>query len=119
MAGDQDGVLSLEFALALPMLLLAVLAALQGLALGRDVLIVHEAARAGARAAATSTGSGAVDAAISEALDGRDADRTISPPERKTGDLVVVTVVLTSRIGPQELEVSATSAARVEPGVGR
>lgn len=114
---QDEGVLSLEFGLALPLLLLAVVAALQSLAFGRDVLLAHDAARAGARAAATSTGSAAVEAAVEESVGDRPAQVSVTPHERATGQLVTVTVQLSTRLGPSTLDVSATAASRVEPGV--
>ncbi|MDX1658270.1 MAG: TadE family type IV pilus minor pilin [Nitriliruptorales bacterium] len=115
----DEGVLSLEFALALPLLLLAVLTALQGLVLGRDVLLAHEAARAGARAAATSTSNAAVDRAVTAAIGDRAAGVTIQPAGRSAGDTVTVEVVLDTHLGPKRFEVRATAATRVEPGVGQ
>lgn len=113
----EDGVLSLEFALALPLLVLAVVAALQGLGLGRDVLVAQDAARAGARAAATASGTAPVAAAVAEAVGGRDVAWHVAPESRGEGDLATVVVTLSSRVGPVTLDVRADASARVEPGV--
>lgn len=119
MAARQDGIVSLELALALPLLALAVLAALQSLALARDVLLAHEAARAGARAAATTVTTGPVLAAAEAAADGRPVRVTVSPGRRRPGDLARVDVRIEHRIGPHVVPVRAGAAARVEPGAGR
>lgn len=115
----QDGIVSLEMALALPLLALAVLAALQSLALVRDVLLAHEAARAGARAAATTLTTAPVRAAAGSAADGRPVRVTVSPARRRPGDLARVDVAIDHRIGSQVLRIRAGAAARVEPGAGR
>lgn len=117
-AVDEHGAVSLEAALVLPVLFLAVLVALQGLVAARAVLVAHEAARAGARAAATSTGTTAAASAAHEAGDGLDLRVGVVPSARGPGDLVTVTVTVTDQVGPAPLQVSATSVARVEPGVG-
>lgn len=117
MTRSEEGVLSLEFALSLPLLLLAVLAALQSVVLARDVLVAHEAARAGARAAATSTGTAAVAAAVEEALGAREVGLDVRPEARRPGDVARVTVRIGTRIGPHRFPVVATAAARVEAGV--
>lgn len=117
MRRDEAGILSLEFGLSLPLLLLAVLAALQAVVLARDVLIAHEAARVGARAAATSSGTAAVAVAVEEAIGTRPVGIEVRPESRRTGDVARVTVRVTSRIGPHRFPVTATAANRVEPGV--
>jgi hypothetical protein len=53
--------------MVLPVLALLVMGVLEVPSLTRDVLVAHEAARAGARAPATSTGTAAVERAAREA----------------------------------------------------
>jgi membrane-associated phospholipid phosphatase len=56
--------LSLEVVLVLPVVALIVLGLIQVAALGRDLLVLHEAARVGARVAATTSGSSAPERAV-------------------------------------------------------
>lgn len=115
---DEHGVISLEYALVLPVLFLAVLVALHGLVAARAVLVAHEAARAGVRAAATSSGTAAAMKAARQAAEGRELRLDVSPVARTAGDLVTVTATITDRVGPTPVRVSARAVARVEPGVG-
>ncbi|MGA1775194.1 MAG: hypothetical protein ACO4BW_06190, partial [Nitriliruptoraceae bacterium] len=55
----ECGALSLEAVLVLPVVAVLVIGLLQVAALGRDLLLLHEAARAGARTAATTPGTDA------------------------------------------------------------
>jgi hypothetical protein len=114
----QRGVVSLEWVLALPLLALAVTGILEVAGVVRDGLLTHEAARAGVRAAATSTGTDAVEAAVERSLRGAVHDVTVSPHERSDGDLVEVTVVLERTLGPVTHRLDASATARVEPAVG-
>jgi hypothetical protein len=114
----QQGVVSLEWVLVLPLLVLAVAGILEVAGVVRDTLLVHEAARAGVRAAATSTGSAAVEEAVGHSLPGAGHEVAVAPHERADGDLVEVTVVLERRLGPVTHRLSAAATARVEPAVG-
>jgi hypothetical protein len=114
----QRGVVSLEWVLALPLLALAVTGILEVAGVVRDGLLAHEAARAGVRAAATSTGTDAVEAAVERSLRGAVHEVTVSPRERSDGDLVEVTVVLERTLGPVTHRLDASATARVEPAVG-
>lgn len=72
--GPEQGQSTVELALALPVVVLLLLALLQVALVGRDVVLVAHAAREGARAAATDPDHGAARAAA-EASAGLDADR--------------------------------------------
>lgn len=98
------------------MLLVVASALLQVLGFGRDVLLVHEAARAGARAAATTLSDERVAAVAREAAGGMELSVTVSPADRGPGDLAEVEVRWTSRLGPLRPEVGARAVAQVEPG---
>jgi hypothetical protein len=105
--------------LLLPLIVVIAGGLLQIGAIVADTLVVHEAARAGARAAATSTGAGAPTRAAEQAapeLDGLTV--RVTPVRRRTGDLVRVRVEVVREIGPVSHVISATATARVEPGVG-
>jgi hypothetical protein len=111
----QRGVLSLEAVFVLPILALLVLGLVETASLLRDVLVVHDAARAGARAAATSTGSDEVTAEARGTAPGLRLAVSVTPERRAVGDLVSVTVTTERRIGPVTHRVRATAVARVEP----
>jgi Flp pilus assembly protein TadG len=111
--------LSLEVALILPVVALLVVGLIQVAALGRDLLVLHEAARVGARVAATTSGTGAPERAARAAapeLGGLVIE--ITPAVRADGDLVLVEVSAEHRLGPTTRTLRARSIARVEPGVG-
>ena len=110
--------MSLEWVLALPLLALAVVGILEVAGVVRDALLVHEAARAGVRAAATSTGTVSVEAAVARSLDGLEHGVTVTPAARADGDLVEVVVVAERRLGPVTHRLRARATARVEPAVG-
>lgn len=113
------GSLSMEAVLILPVIALMVVGLLQVAAIVSDVLLVHEAARAGARAAATSTGSDPVVRAAAEAAP--ELDRMVvrvEPQVRRDGDLARVEVSVVRTIGPVSHTLRATAYARVEPAVG-
>lgn len=112
----ERGVVSLEVALMLPVLFLAVLVALHGLVVARAVLLAHESARAGARVAATTTSLRPVLAAAREAAEGRETQIVVNPPVRAPGDLGRVTVTIRDRAGPFTFTATAAAVARVEPG---
>lgn len=116
--GAEDGSLSLEAVMVLPVLALLVLGMLEVAGVVRDVMVVHEAARAGARAAATSTGDAAVSAAARSASPEIDVAVLVDPLRRSDGDVVTVTVTTDRRIGPVTHRIRARAVARVEPAVG-
>lgn len=112
----QDGAVSLEAALLLPFIALVTLAVLQTVGVARDLLLVHDAARAGARSAATTLGQSPPVEAARDAADGRDVTVRIEPARRAAGDLVSVSVELSGQFGHLPYTVSARSVAEVEPG---
>jgi len=115
----DDGMLSLEVVLMLPVIALIVLGLIQVAALGRDLLVLHEAARIGARVAATTSGTSAPErAARAAAPELSGLAVRVTPAVRADGDLVVVEVTAQHRLGPVTRTLRAQSLARVEPGVG-
>jgi len=114
----QDGVLSLEAVLVLPVLALLVVGLVHTAGLLRDVLLVHEAARVGVRVAATTTGTPPVVDAARRAVPELTIGVTVSPAVRRDGDLAVVTVTARRRIGPMSHTVRAAAYALVEPAIG-
>lgn len=114
---EQAGVVTLEWVLALPLLALAVAGVLEVGGVVRDALLVHDAARVGVRAAATSTGAEEVRRAVGEVLIDAPADVQVDPVARHDGDLVRVTVGLQRSFGPVTHRLRATAVARVEPVV--
>lgn len=115
----RDGMLSLEAVLVLPVLALLVLGLFQVAAVGRDVLLLHEAARAGVRVAATTTGTDAPErAARAAAPELGGLKVSVDPRARRAGDLVTVRVSSERRIGPVTHQLTARAVAHVEPSVG-
>jgi Flp pilus assembly protein TadG len=116
---DEDGMLSLEAVLVLPVVALLIVGMIQVAALGRDLLVLHEAARVGARVAATTSGTTAPERAARAAapeLGGLVVE--VAPTVRSDGDLVVVVVSAEHRLGPVTRTLEARAIARVEPVVG-
>ena len=112
--------LSLEVVMMLPIIALLVLGLLQVAAFGRDLLMLHEAARVGARVAATTSGTSAPERAARAAapeLVGLIVE--VIPAVRADGDLVVVTVRAERSMGPVTRTLTAEALARVEPIVQR
>jgi Flp pilus assembly protein TadG len=113
-----------EFALVLPFLLLLCLALVQIGVLGRDQLLLVQAARAGSRQAVVDPEDGAVRSAALEAAPGLDPARVEVTVDR-TGGLgqpVEVTVGYRARIAvplaglffPSEVRLEASTAMRQE-----
>ncbi len=115
----ESGVLSLEAVWALPLLVLLGVGFLHTVGVARDVLVAHEAARAGARIAATTSGRTPVVAAVRQAAPELDAEVTVTPTARRDGDVATVRVEVRRRVGPMEHTIAAEAVARVEPAVGR
>lgn len=92
----ERGSAALEFALVLPLVLVAVLALVQVGLLGRDALLVAHAAREGAREAAVTTDDGAVRNAVLE-RGGLTPTRTTVDVERAGSAGGAVTVRITYR----------------------
>jgi Flp pilus assembly protein TadG len=115
----RDGMLSLEAVLVLPVLALLVLGLFQVAAVARDVLLLHEAARAGVRVAATTTGTDApTRAARAAAPELGGLQVSVEPRTRRAGDLVTVHVSSVRRLGPVSHRLAARAVAHVEPSVG-
>jgi hypothetical protein len=114
----ERGSLSLESVLVLPVLALLVVGVLEVATVVRDVLVVHEAARAGARAAATSTGTAAVERAAREAAPELEVVVLVDPVTRRDGDVVRVTILSRRQVLGVPTTVRASAVARVEPAVG-
>jgi Flp pilus assembly protein TadG len=115
----ERGSLSLESVLVLPVLALLVVGVLEVAAVTRDVLVAHEAARAGARAAATSTGTAAVERAARQAApELEEVVVLVDPVTRRDGDVVRVTVSSRRAVLGVPTTVRASAVARVEPAVG-
>jgi Flp pilus assembly protein TadG len=116
---SEAGALSLEAVLVLPILALLVGGLLGMVGVVRDVLILHEAARAGARAAATTTGTDPVVRAVRQAApELPDVRVRVTPTSRRAGDLVRVRVHVDRSLGPVSHRLRASTVARVEPVVG-
>lgn len=115
----QDGMLSLEAAALFSILALLVVALLEMTGVVRDILVVHEAARVGARAAATTTGTAPVRSAVLDAAEELEGVRVqVDPVARGDGDIVTVVVTAQRKFGDFTYTVRARSVARVEPAVG-
>lgn len=114
----ENGMLSLEAVALLPFLALLIVALLEVAGVIRDVVVVHEAARAGARAAATSTGTSAVVDAANAAAPELTLQVDVTPKVRRDGDIAHVEVSARRRVGPVTHTVRAHAVARVEPAVG-
>jgi hypothetical protein len=110
--------LSLEAVMMLPILALLIMGLIETAVVLRDVLITHEAARAGARAAATTSGSAPVTAAARAAAPELTIEVEVTPGVRRDGDMATVVVTTRRRIGPVTHAVQARAVARVEPAVG-
>lgn len=102
----------------LPILALLMFGLLETAAVIRDVLVVHEAARAGVRTAATTTGVEAPTESAREAAVELELNVTVEPASRSDGDLVTVTTSAQRSIGPFTHTVRAEAVAMVEPAVG-
>jgi hypothetical protein len=115
----EAGSLSLEAVLVLPIIALLVVGLLGTVGIVRDVLLLHEAARAGARAASTSTGVDPVTRAAREAVpELPDLRVTVTPTTRRDGDLARVRVEVDRALGPVRHRLRASTVIRVEPAVG-
>jgi Flp pilus assembly protein TadG len=113
---DERGFLSLEWALTLPVLFVLGTLLIGAGAVVRDVLVLQEAARVGARVASTTPGSHAVDVAVRDAApELSDLHVAVMPLQRRSGDPVEVVVRTTRRYGPVAQRLTARSTARTEP----
>lgn len=113
----EGGFLSLEWVLTVPvMVLLAALVVAAGYVI-RDVLVLQEAARVGARIASTTAGDAPITAAVHDAAPelGGGLSVAVIPQVRQPGDQVEVVVATTRTYGPISHRLRARSTARVEP----
>ena len=94
MRRSERGSAVIEFALVLPIVLVVLLALVQVAVLARDRLVLTEAARAGARAAAVEASDDAAAAAARAAAAGLDPDRLVVHVARtgERGSAVTVSV---------------------------
>lgn len=103
----------------LPFLALLALGLLNTVAVLRDVLLLHEAARVGARIAATTADNQVVANAARDAVPELAGVRlAVTPRQRGSGDVITVSTSVARRVGPTSLLLRATAHARVEPSVG-
>lgn len=110
-----DGSVALEWVLTLPLLALTVAGLLEVGAVVRDALLLHDAARTGVRAAATSSGDAHVRRAVTTVVADRSVTVAVTPHDRADGDLVRVRVGLDRPLGPVTHRLEATAVARTEP----
>lgn len=116
---NDDGIVSLEAVWVLPLFMLLGVGLLHVVGYARDVLVVHEAARAGVREAVVSNGVSPVVLAATNAAFDRDVTVTVDPPTRHAGDVVTVSVTAHRTVGPVTYPITATAVGRVEPVVTR
>lgn len=112
---EQDGVLTLEWALTLPVTVALVTVLLTAGLLLRDVLVLQEAARVGARTAATTSADGEVRAATRAAAP--ELERVVVEIVRGERHVEVVAST-TSGHGPLRRDLTTRSVAAQEPIVG-
>lgn len=116
---DETGVLSLEAVWILPLFMLLGVGLLHVVGYARDVLVVHEAARAGVRAASVTQGVDVAVRAATDAAFGREVTVTVTPETRSFGEIVTVEVTVERMVGPVRYPISAKAYAQVEPVVSR
>jgi hypothetical protein len=125
--GCDSGQATLEAALSLPIVLIALLLIVQTGIVVRDVLALQQAAREGVREAAVGADDGRARDAVRRSAGPLDAERIeieIVPPagERRTGDPVAIdlryvdrlSIPIVSRIVSLDLPLHATAAMRSE-----
>ena len=106
----------MEWVATLPVLALLVVGVLAIGGIVRDVMVLQEAARVGARVASVTPGSALATAAARQAAPEVDGVTvTITPSARRTGDDVQVVLRATRTYGPLSVPVTARSTARTEP----
>lgn len=108
------GVVALEFALHLPLVALLVVAVLSLVGVVRASLLLHEAARVGARVAAVDADDAAVARAVVRVA-GADVQVEVGP--RRPDQLVAVEVRSRHRVMGLGHDLAARSVAMVEPVV--
>lgn len=112
---SQDGVVSLEFVLLLPLLALLLGVVLQVVGVVRDVLVVQDLARQAVRVAAVSADDGRAHAVVTDRL--VEATVDVTPVRRRTGSTVHVVVRYVTDVAGQPVPIVGRATAMVEPGV--
>jgi Flp pilus assembly protein TadG len=122
----ERGSAVVEFALLMPIVLLVLLAVVQVGVLGRDRLVLEQAARAGARIAAVDASDTAAEDAVRAAASALDGERLSVSVEREgaRGSAVRVTVryeaatasLLAGWLLPASVDLSTTATMRQEFG---
>ncbi|GGI07704.1 TadE family type IV pilus minor pilin [Egicoccus halophilus] len=108
--------MSLETLFVLPVLAMLTLGLLGTVTILRDVLLLHEATRVGARVAATTVEDATVHAAVRTAApELEDLSLQVSPSARGSGDVVTVSAAVSRSLGPTTFRLRARAHARVEP----
>lgn len=109
---------SLEWVLTLPVLGLVAAGTVLVVSFLGDALVLHDAARSAARAAAVTADDARVAAVARDAAPELPGLRvTVTPTPRQVGHPVTVTARVVVRRGPVERELVARSVALVEPVV--
>lgn len=112
----QRGSLSLEAALAVPLVAVVAMGLLQVLGVARDALLAQDLARLGVRVAATTTSDAAVREAIVDAAGAEVTTHVrIAPPVRRRGTAVVVEVELRRPGRVLDAAVTGRAVAHGEP----
>lgn len=110
--------LSLEFALLLPVIGLVVLAIVLAGIHGVDQVSVQDAARQAARVAATTRAGDAPEQAAQDAAFPRQVSVVVKPATRKPGDRILVAVKHTRDVGWLHWTVTGIAHTVAEPRVG-
>lgn len=115
-ARGQTGSLSLEAAMAIPVVALSALALLQLVGVARDALLAQDLARVGARVAAVDPSDAAVVDAVRAAAGG-DVDLAVdvTPSARHHADTITVTVRLRREGRWFDVDLTGTAASHGEP----
>lgn len=116
--GREGGSVTLETAVALPLVAVVLLGVLQLAGVLRDQLLVQEAARVGLRVATTTVTVPPVVDAVTGSVGTRTVTTRVTPRQRRPGDTVEVVVRLQGTVGPLRYTTTGRAGGRVEPGAG-
>ncbi|MEX2324929.1 MAG: hypothetical protein WD576_04200 [Nitriliruptoraceae bacterium] len=112
----SDGSAALESVMVLPVVAVIVAALVAVAGIITDLVILHDGARTGARAAATTTSQRVVVDAVEAALpEFAHVAVNVSPQHRSPGTPVTVEVAATRSLGPVEHTLTARASAITEP----
>lgn len=116
----EQGLVTLELALVMPLVAFLAWVALGVAGAMIDGLLLQEAARVGVRVAVTDADDAAVERAARAVIGdvGSDVRVDVVPTIRTPGSMVVVELSATRRHGPLPVELSARAAGVVEPLIG-